>query len=103
MEDSNPTPIFDRGLWFDGGDFLQMRNMFMHHTFTLRLWVRTTAGTTVFSVSQRDHTAVGMENWFTLTTGGSNGTTPSITYSHGNDTQLSLTGANNDLPHLDWR
>jgi hypothetical protein len=103
VETSNPTPIFDRGLWFDGDDFLSFRNMYMHHTFTLRLWVRTSNGTTIFSVSQREHTAIGMEDWFALYTTGAASTTPSVSYSHGTSSQLTLTGAPGDLPHQDWR
>jgi hypothetical protein len=60
-EDEDPTPIYSRGFWFDGGDYGDLRGLKLNSTFTLKAWLRYTSGTTIFSVNRNDHSDVGSE------------------------------------------
>lgn len=61
-DDSDPTPIYRRGLWFDGNDYVNIRGLVLHHSFTLQLWARVTECGDYFSISASRFTSQTSED-----------------------------------------
>jgi hypothetical protein len=49
----DPTPIYQRGVWFDGeNDFLLLQNFVFGHTFQIELWTKIYGNSTLFSMNK---------------------------------------------------
>jgi hypothetical protein len=47
----SPSPRYERGLWFDGNDWLEVQNLVLNHNFSIEVWLRIHAMTgTIVSV-----------------------------------------------------
>ena len=43
-DDGDPSPIFERGLWFDGNDYFSMLNFLVNTSFSITMWFRPVQG-----------------------------------------------------------
>lgn len=63
---NNPLVIYRRGVYFDGvSKFLELTGFYLHHSFTLELWIRVHNNASVFSISKLidgsdDHLTLGL-------------------------------------------
>jgi hypothetical protein len=67
----DPTPIWRRGLWFDGNnDYQTVTGMTLHHSFTLRTWIKVYDAGTVFSINRTSPTGGnGKADYFVFSVG----------------------------------
>jgi hypothetical protein len=43
------TPVYERGLYFDGTDYMRFSSVMLHHTFSIEMWIRPDAPGVLFS------------------------------------------------------
>ena len=67
IEGSEPSPISDRGVYFDAvDDHLQIENIMLHMQFSLQTWVRPdTLNGTLFSINKLNQAVAGQEDFIT--------------------------------------
>ena len=100
VEASDPRPIFKRGLWFDGDDFLNVTGLVLNHSFTIRAWVRPSSDGNLLSVNQSIYTGVDSECWLNYNIIGAS---TQIKYSDGRTPYFALSGLGNSLALQDWQ
>jgi hypothetical protein len=49
--ETRPRVAYQRGLWFDGGDFLDIADLVLSNRFTLEFWVRLTSPGSLLTVT----------------------------------------------------
>lgn len=53
----DPSPIWRRGVWFDGSnDYQTVLGMVLNHSFTLRTWIKVYSAGTIFSINRTSPT-----------------------------------------------
>jgi hypothetical protein len=64
--DSEPLPVYRRGLYYDGDSYSTVTGLVLHHSFTLEFWVRIEGNGNIYSISRPDYSQTGSEDYFSI-------------------------------------
>jgi hypothetical protein len=61
----NALTVYKRGFWLNGSNaYLDIDQLFLHHTFTIMFWVKVYDGQNLYSISQNHRNTIGQEDFF---------------------------------------
>jgi hypothetical protein len=67
--DADPTPVYKRGVWFDGNTYAELQGIVLSNTFTVQFWARVTSPGNLFSINSMDGKVTGEEQWLNIKAG----------------------------------
>ena len=60
------TPVYERGMYFDGADYMRFGgSLMLHQTFTIQMWIRYNAPGVLFSSNKQSYETAGAEDCMT--------------------------------------